>query len=403
MKAKAMADDPEGTAREARVLGRVGGHGNIVSLFDYENDPTISTQYMVFEYLSGGTLTDLLRGVGPMPVDGLLRLSRQLCRGLSHLHSRGILHRDVSPDNIWLDERGDAHLGDFDSAVPVDDVDVRRPLTTNSFAAPEELRGGPIEVRSDLFSLGGVLYAAATGGGRPGDGRSVQAIRPEIPSSFADLLASLLAESPEDRPRDTDAVLQWLEDVRQASNVESLIAQGEGRGVEFKASLCQPAGTPPQLPEPQLKEWSKNGEKDLHKEVAKTIAAFLNTDGGILLIGVANNGVIVGIEPDFARCEDQDLDGWQLHFKDVIAQLLGPGIWPHVRVSLTRRPQGVVAAISCKPSSTETWLTDGHEQEKGDRDMPRERFFIRSTSSSERLPASEAARYIRTHWAGRTS
>jgi serine/threonine protein kinase len=402
VKAEAIAHDPEGTAREARVLGTVGSHDNIVSLFDFENDPTISCQYMVFEYLSGGTLSDLLREVGPLPVDELLRLSRQLCRGLSHLHSRGILHRDVSPDNVWLDERRVAHLGDFDSAVPVDDLYVRRPLTTNSFAAPEELRGESIEVRSDLFSLGGVLYAAATGGLRPGDGRSVRALRPEIPTSFADLVASLLAESPDDRPRDTDAVFQWLDDVRNASNVQSLIAQGEGRSVEFKASLCHPIETPPTLSEPQLQEWSKNLEKELHKEAAKTIAAFLNTEGGSLLIGVANDGLAVGIESDFAHCKPQNLDGWLLHFKDVIARLLGPLIWPHVRVGAIPLPQGVVAVVSCKPSSTETWLADGHEQEKGDLDMPRERFFIRSTSSTERLAASEAAGYIRTHWAGRT-
>jgi eukaryotic-like serine/threonine-protein kinase len=117
VKPEAMLLDPDGTEREAKILGRIGIHDNIVSLFEYEIAPDGSAQYMVFEYLRGGTLAAYLNAHGPLPRSQLLRLGRQLCRGLAHLHGSGLIHRDVSPANIWLDDRDVAHLGDFDSAV----------------------------------------------------------------------------------------------------------------------------------------------------------------------------------------------------------------------------------------------------------------------------------------------
>ena len=200
VKPEAVASDPRGTEREARVLGRIGNHPNIVSLHEFEVDRDGSVEYMIFEYLGGGTLTAYLRTAGEQSLDDILRLGRQLCRGLSHLHRHGLIHRDVSPDNIWLDERHVAHLGDFDSAIPVSGTDVLRPITTGSFAAPEEHEGRPLDVRSDLFSLGGVLHVVATGERRPGDLAMLRSRRPGLPSAFGDLVASLLSAEPGDRP-----------------------------------------------------------------------------------------------------------------------------------------------------------------------------------------------------------
>ena len=118
-KPEAVLTDPQGTEREAKGLGRIGSHPNIVSLFEYEMDGDGSLEYMISEYLSGGTLTAYLQTADQQKLDDILLLGRQLCRGLSHLHKHGLIHRDVSPDNVWLDERHVAHLGDFDSAIPV--------------------------------------------------------------------------------------------------------------------------------------------------------------------------------------------------------------------------------------------------------------------------------------------
>lgn len=240
IKAESVKLDPDGTWREGRVLGKIGSHYNVVSLYDFETDHEDGSQYMVFEFLGGGTLGDYVTKCGKLPPRDLLRFARQLCRGLSHLHSRGIIHRDISPDNVWLDERNVAHLGDFDSAVPFGYSGEARPLTTNSFAAPEEFDGSVLDQRSDLFSLGRLLYVLATGEIRSGDAREISAIRQDLPSLFVDLVAWLLRESPEDRPSDANEVLEMLEKIRYSSNLEAIIAGGESETVEFKASLIHP-------------------------------------------------------------------------------------------------------------------------------------------------------------------
>ena len=201
-----------------RVLGAVGRHDNIVTPYD---TGTVGTQhYMVFEYLPGGTLLDhlvQLRSRGQMlRGEDILRLGRQLCRALSHLHGRGIIHRDLCPKNVWLDERLAAHIGDFDTAILAADVPPRlRPLTNGSYAAPEESTGGPIDERSDLFSLGGVLFTAAAGPDTtPRQPEALCATRPDLPRSFARLLSRLLSNDPDDRPSDAESVLNSLLEIR---------------------------------------------------------------------------------------------------------------------------------------------------------------------------------------------
>lgn len=390
VKPEAALTDPEGTEREAKVLGRIGGHANIVSLYDINTDG--SAQYMVFEYLAGGTLAEHLRASSQPSLDDILRLGRQLCRGLAHLHKRGLIHRDVSPDNVWLDERRVAHLGDFDSAITATTADDLRPLTTNSFAAPEEREGRFLDARTDLFSLGGVLYVVATGARHPGDLSLLRTGRPDLPSAFGDLVASLLSGSPDDRPPDAESVLLRLDEVRHASNIDALIADGESDSIEFKSSLHHPYGPLPadlQRLEPARAE--SEVQKRLRTEVTKTIAAFLNTDGGTLLIGVSDSGTVLGIEPDFRHFHrgKRNADGWLLSLKTVIIRALGAEVWSAIHVSLVRHGPGTVAVIHCPPRASETWHS---EEDAG------ERFYMRAANATHQLDGSSLVRYIREHW-----
>ena len=153
--------DPKGVEREAMVLGGVGSHDSIVSVFDVVMDGPL--QFVVFEYMGGGTLADYVTKEGPIPLEQLLRLARQVCRGLAHLHNKGLLHRDVCAKNVLLDERGAAHLGDFDSAIWLEDPEEEElPQTPNRYAAPEELRGKQAGLL--LLNLFAGLLALCDGG-----------------------------------------------------------------------------------------------------------------------------------------------------------------------------------------------------------------------------------------------
>lgn len=396
VKADAVLSDPEGTEREAKVLGRIGRHANIVSLHDFEISADGSAQHMIFEYLSGGTLARHLRETGPMPLDALLRLGRQLCSGLSHLHGRGLIHRDVSPENIWLDERLVAHLGDFDSAVTTGTDVGALPITTGSYASPEELDGHPVDARSDLYSLGGVLHVAATGERYPGD-LSMLASKTDLPRGIADLLAALLAQQPADRPADAASVLRRLEQVRRTSNVSALIAMGESDTIEFKSSLHHPHGSLPKDLAQKVKagildkaQVARDARKRLNHSVAKTLAAFLNSDGGILLIGVDDTGEVLGIEADYAHLQrgKQNKDAWLLSLRNVVNNSLGEEAWGVVHVSLISHEQAIVAVIECPKRASETWVAeDGKDV-----------FYIRASSATQALQGPQLTRYVRERW-----
>lgn len=413
--------DPQGTAREARVLRQMREHGNIVSIYEWGIDNSSGSEYMVFEYLSGGTLQEHLATTGPLPLDSLLKFGRQLCYGLSHLHSNGLIHRDISLANVWLDERLTAHLGDFDSAVYVDDQENRRPLTTNSFASPEELHGGPLGIQSDLFSLGRILFALATAELNSLQTADIRRLRPDIPTSFLDLVESLVANVPTDRPDSANAVLKWLDDVSKASHIGGIIEAGEGTKVEFKGSLLHPRN-PLQpklrkkvkqglLTEDKAKEIlaakrsgedSKNStsRKDIMKSLAhsvtKTVAAFLNSEGGTLLVGVEDDGFVVGVEDDFQHLGESfshDVDGWLLRVRQFLIDALSGDIWSAVRVSVVPHEEHWVAVISCDKRNVATW----HIGNENDGD---EHFYVRSTSSTEELKGSSLVAYISQHWEG---
>jgi len=223
IKQEAALSDPEGTRREAEALAKAGTNENIVTLHD--SGAIEGTEYLVFDYLPGGTLREYMSKRAernkPMSVEEVMLLGRRLARALAHVHGLGMIHRDVAPGNVWLDEHQLAHLGDFDSAVSLDAArqpDVLPP-TTEAYAAPEQLSGGPFDERSDLFSLGAILYEAFTGERpervpRAEIARRLTVSRPGLPRSVRATVCSLLAESPGKRPASAEQVLDALEPSR---------------------------------------------------------------------------------------------------------------------------------------------------------------------------------------------
>ena len=150
--------------QEARAIAALN-HPHICQIYD------VGADYLVLEYVEGSTLADRLRsGRGPgLPLEEALRIARQIVEGLEEAHRSGILHRDLKPSNVMVTTKGVAKLLDFGLATLVSaDADVTRTqdgtvLGTAAYMSPEQAEGRPVDVRSDVFSFGVVLYEMLSG------------------------------------------------------------------------------------------------------------------------------------------------------------------------------------------------------------------------------------------------
>ena len=153
--------------REGRTAAKLS-HPNIVQVYDAGEDELDGreTSYIVMEYVSGGDLKSLVDLRGPLPGTMLSRVGADAAAGLAHAHERGIIHRDVKPQNILIDEYGSSKLTDFGIARALDadhSTSTSSYLGTAAYSSPEQLRGEKITPKSDVYSLGVTLYHAAVG------------------------------------------------------------------------------------------------------------------------------------------------------------------------------------------------------------------------------------------------
>jgi serine/threonine protein kinase len=160
--AERYSSDPqyvERFRREAQAIARLS-HPNIVTVIDRGN--VDGCQYIVFEHVRGSNLKQLLRERRRFPVSQALALAHQAARGLAFAHEHGIVHRDVKPQNVLVDDDGDAKVTDFGIArsAALDDglTDSGVVLGTSHYIAPEQATGGRVDERSDQYSLGALLF-----------------------------------------------------------------------------------------------------------------------------------------------------------------------------------------------------------------------------------------------------
>jgi serine/threonine protein kinase len=159
-------------ARAASILQ----HPNIVTLHDVGSHDGID--FLVMEYVAGETLDQRIQRTGPLPPDEMLRIGMSLASALSHAHNHGLIHRDLKPANVIITAEGTAKLLDFglakrlwtETAPENDMTQTQLALTeegaivgTISYMSPEQAEGRPLDARSDIFSLGAVLYEMASG------------------------------------------------------------------------------------------------------------------------------------------------------------------------------------------------------------------------------------------------
>jgi predicted Ser/Thr protein kinase len=148
--------------REAQAAG-VLSHPNIVNVFDYGEDSGIL--YLIMEFLEGKSLEKLVEGKKILPIETIIPMCEQVCSALDHAHQHGIVHRDIKPANIMILDNGLVKVTDFGIAkmVSMGMTQAGQVLGTPNYMSPEQVKGRQVDGRSDIFSLGVILYDLLTG------------------------------------------------------------------------------------------------------------------------------------------------------------------------------------------------------------------------------------------------
>ena len=209
--------------REARVVGQLS-HANIITLHDMGIEEATQTPYLVMELVDGVPLDRVLEK-GTLPLARACAWIAHAAEALDVAHKRGVIHGDVKPANILITSDGRVKLTDFGMArVARREARDSALLGTPAYWCPEQIMGRPQDARSDIFSLGVVLYEMITGT-RPFDADSLQGIcnrvlsstpnavsqlQPSIPAAFDEIIASCLAKDPESRVPSGEALAQLL-------------------------------------------------------------------------------------------------------------------------------------------------------------------------------------------------
>jgi serine/threonine protein kinase len=227
---------------EAQAAGRLL-HPGIVTIFDTGEEPESRIAYIVMEYIAGQSLDRLLSGKAKkLPLNTALLLTEELAEALDHAHAQGVVHRDMKPANILVTREGHAKIADFGIAkLNLAHLTLSgQALGTPAYMSPEQLEGEPVDGRSDLFSLGAILYRMVTGYG-PFQGNSAAtvcfkvanrdplratALDPDLPPALDAVIARALAKDPAQRYQSGLEFALDLRELRERGPAHSKGANG---------------------------------------------------------------------------------------------------------------------------------------------------------------------------------
>ena len=262
-----MTEQPDQLERfnqEARAVAKLS-NPNVVAVIDAGEDQ--GRPYIVLEYVQGETLKQRIARVGALDATEALAYGLEVAQGLGVAHERNMVHRDVKPQNVLIDSTGRAKLTDFGIARELNDEGVTatgRVIGTTDYVAPEQAMGKDVDPRSDIYSLGIVLYEMLTGD-VPFEADNqigvamkhvneelpdVQVIRPDISAASARVVDRATTKNPDDRYQ---TIEEMGEDLQAALEVEAIRAGG----TTGEATSVLDAVAPPrrQIPTSKTSPW----------------------------------------------------------------------------------------------------------------------------------------------------
>ena len=264
------ANDDQFVERFRREAKNAAGlsHPNIVSIYD--RGEAEGTYYIAMEYLDGRSLKELLVARGPLPIADTIAFTRQVLGALRFAHRKGVVHRDIKPHNVMADADGRLKVTDFGiaRAGASQMTEAGSIIGTAQYLSPEQARGAGVDQRSDVYSIGVVLYEMLTGT-VPFSGDSPVEIamkhlsetppppsrkRPEVPPDLDMIVLRALAKNPDDRFQTAEEMEAELERVAAGAGVTAETADAATAVLSGTAFASAPTAiTPPRRPPPEAR------------------------------------------------------------------------------------------------------------------------------------------------------
>ncbi len=296
--------------REAKLLASLH-HPNIVGLVDFGRDDEIGALYMAMQFVDGKSLADLMKS-GRLPLGVALSISRQICSGLAEAHAAGIVHRDLKPENVMLQTTAEgavvAKILDFGIALPTQEenrlTSTGGLMGTPYYMSPEQAQDHQVGASSDLYAIGVMLYEMMTGTVPFKADTPVGVLyktvnerhtpvkdlleAPVVRGGLTELVDSLLAKDPSERPSSAAEVARRLDELQNGVDVPQVSS------VETLDTLAMPAIVPGSRVSDTGGDWSNNHTKPPKKKgnwglkfIGLMFGLFLLAGGAIAFLFVA--------------------------------------------------------------------------------------------------------------------
>ena len=252
--------------REAQAAANLN-HPNVVSLYDFGADGT--TYYIVMEYIDGQPLADIIKMQGPLMPERAAEITADVAKGLERAHGAGLVHRDIKPSNIMINSAGQTKVTDFGIARALSRegdqtmTQTGMVIGTAAYLSPEQAQGHPVDQRSDVYSLGCVLYEML-GGRAPFAGDTPLSIaykhvrenpappsqvNPDVPSALDAIVMKALAKNPDNRYQSAAEFRQDLERFLRGERVHATPLMAPDTAVATGTRVMSETEEPPYPPE----------------------------------------------------------------------------------------------------------------------------------------------------------